>query len=85
MASGLPVVASDVGGVGEIVRDGETGILVRPGSVSSVVSALFQLLGDDALSRRMGEAARTRVLNYSWETAATSTYGVYSSVVRGAA
>lgn len=86
MACGLPVVASNVGGVSEIVQNGETGLVVPPGSVASVASALLRLLGDETLSRKMGEAGRTRVMKrHSWEAATAATYEVFSTVVRGAA
>ena len=60
MAAGLPVVASDVGGVGELVVDGETGLLVPPADPARLADALERLLGDSALRRRLGAAGRTR-------------------------
>ena len=60
MAAGLPVVASDVGGVGEAVVHGETGLLVSPGEPEALASALELLLRDSALRRRMGAAGRRR-------------------------
>ena len=60
MAAGLPVVASDVGGVPELVVDGETGLLVPPGNDRLLASALRRLLADPELRRRMGEAWRRR-------------------------
>jgi glycosyltransferase involved in cell wall biosynthesis len=60
MAAGLPVVASDVGGIGELVVDGETGVLVRPGDRDALAAALERVAGDGALRKRMGAAARAR-------------------------
>jgi glycosyltransferase involved in cell wall biosynthesis len=60
MAAGLPVVASAVGGVPEIVADGATGLLVPPGNVAALAAALEQLLADAALRRRLGAAGRER-------------------------
>ena len=60
MAAGLPVVASDVGGIGELVVDGETGVLVRPGDRDALAAALERLAGDRALRKRMGAAGRAR-------------------------
>jgi glycosyltransferase involved in cell wall biosynthesis len=60
MAAGLPVVASDVGGVRELVRDGETGALVRPGDPAALAAALPPLLADRELRRRLGAAGRER-------------------------
>lgn len=61
MASGLPVVATDVGDVARAVRDGETGFVVPPRSVGALADALELLLRDDDLRDRMGSAGRRRV------------------------
>jgi len=61
MAQGKPVVASAVGGVPELVVDGETGLLVPPGDVEALAQALRRVLGDPELARRLGEAGRRRV------------------------
>jgi glycosyltransferase involved in cell wall biosynthesis len=61
MAAGLPVVASAVGGVPEIVADGDTGLLVPPGDAAALAAALERLLADAALRRRLGAAGRERV------------------------
>ena len=60
MAAGLPVVASDVGGVAELVADGETGVLVPAGEPDALARALARLLDDGALRERMGAAGRAR-------------------------
>lgn len=59
MAAGVPVVATDVGGVGSIVRDGVSGRLVTPGDSAGLASALVELLGDVALRARLGQGAFT--------------------------
>jgi glycosyltransferase involved in cell wall biosynthesis len=60
MRAGLPVIASDVGGVSEEVVDGETGLLVRAGSVEELSGALTCLLADKTLRLAMGRAGRKR-------------------------
>jgi glycosyltransferase involved in cell wall biosynthesis len=60
MAAGLPVVASDVGGVAELVADGATGLLVPAGEPAALARALARLLDDRALRERMGAAGRAR-------------------------
>lgn len=60
MRAGLPVIASDVGGVSEAVVHGETGLLVPSGSASALAEALTQLTGNLALRSQMGRAARQR-------------------------
>ncbi|HEY3174492.1 MAG TPA: glycosyltransferase family 4 protein [Candidatus Polarisedimenticolia bacterium] len=61
MALGVPVVASDIGGARHIIRDGVTGIIVRPGRPEDLVSALRTLLDDRGSARAMAERAREDV------------------------
>jgi glycosyltransferase involved in cell wall biosynthesis len=60
MAAGLPVVSSRVGGVPELVVDGETGLLVPPGDPAAMSAALGRLVADADLRRRLGAAGRER-------------------------
>jgi glycosyltransferase involved in cell wall biosynthesis len=62
MAAGLPVVATDVGGVGEAVEDGETGFLIPAADSEALAAALERLLVDGELRRRLGAAGRARAL-----------------------
>ena len=57
-----PVIGPDHGGAVEIVVDGETGLLVDPTDVEGVAAALFRLLTDDALVKRLGQAGQARFL-----------------------
>jgi glycosyltransferase involved in cell wall biosynthesis len=61
LAAGLPVVATDVGGNREIVRDGETGRLVPPGDARALAAAVLDLLRDPEAARRLGEAGAALV------------------------
>jgi glycosyltransferase involved in cell wall biosynthesis len=61
LAAGKPVVATRVGGIPDVVRDGEDGFLVEPGDVEALAERLAQLATDPELRERMGEAARSRV------------------------
>jgi glycosyltransferase involved in cell wall biosynthesis len=58
---GRPVVASDVGGISDIVADGETGLLVPPGDSPGIAAAILRLLTDPDLRDRMGQAGRRRM------------------------
>jgi glycosyltransferase involved in cell wall biosynthesis len=58
MSTGVPVVASDLPGVRTIVRDGETGFLVKPGSVSALTARLHDLVDDSRLRAEFGENGR---------------------------
>jgi glycosyltransferase involved in cell wall biosynthesis len=64
-AAGKPVVASNVGGLPDVVVDGETGFLVPPGDVAALRQALERLLGDSPLRERMGAAATARARDFS--------------------
>ena len=66
MAAGLPVVASRVGGIPEIVDDGRTGLLVPAGAPDRLADALRTLREDSALARRFGAEGRRRVERFSW-------------------
>lgn len=82
MAHGRPVVASRVGGLIDLVADGETGILVEPGDVSGLRAALERLLGDAELRARMGAAARERVrARLSWDRVTDATLDLYGDVL----
>jgi glycosyltransferase involved in cell wall biosynthesis len=61
MACGVCVVASDVGGIPELVEDGQSGMLVPPDDVDALVRALRAVLSDRDLRDRLGAAARRRV------------------------
>jgi glycosyltransferase involved in cell wall biosynthesis len=60
MAAGLPAVATAVGGIPELVADGETGLLASVDDAAAVARGLLQLMEDPALAERMGAAARRR-------------------------
>jgi glycosyltransferase involved in cell wall biosynthesis len=82
MAHGRPVVASAVGGLLDLVVDGETGILVQPGDVPALSEALNRLLGDAGLRRRLGAAARERAAELlSWERVTQLTVDAYGSAL----
>jgi len=84
MAMGLPVIASRVGGVPELVDDGESGKLVSPGDADELAVAIGNLVGDADTRRRMGVVGRERVLEgYNIERAANHLFGEFSRVIRG--
>jgi glycosyltransferase involved in cell wall biosynthesis len=80
MITGLPVVASKVGGLAEIVVNGETGLLVEPGNSLQLAEALSTLLSDRRRARAMGVAGRKRALDlFSWETVVGTLESYYES------
>jgi len=78
MACGVPVIATNTGGIPEVVEDGTTGILVPYASVEALASALSTLLMDEGMSRRMGTMGRARVERaFTWEAVARRVKSVY--------
>lgn len=89
MACETAVVASDVGGIPEVVADGETGVLVHydqfdPSSFEEdFAKAVNRVVADSELARRLGVAGRRRAIkDFSWDSIAASTIDVYRSVIR---
>ena len=81
MNCGRPVVATAVDGTPEIVRDGETGILVPPRDAEALAAALARILDDPALAARMGDAAlRIGRAEYTWEANARRMTGIYEEL-----
>jgi glycosyltransferase involved in cell wall biosynthesis len=86
MASGTPVVCSDVGGLPEIVRHGETGFIVQPGNVEELRQRLEELLGNPRIAERMGRTARDLVLGeLTWERCAQRCVAAYDELLASGA
>jgi glycosyltransferase involved in cell wall biosynthesis len=82
MAHGKPVVAGAVGGLLDLVADGETGLLVPPGDPGALRTALARLLADRDLRRRLGAAARERARErLAWERVTDATVAAYGAVI----
>ena len=80
-ASGRPMVATDVPGCREIVKENETGLLVPARDPGALAAALSRLAGDAALRRRLGAAARERAVErFSQERIARETLALYRSL-----
>jgi glycosyltransferase involved in cell wall biosynthesis len=85
-AVGRPVVASQVGGLPEVVRDGETGFLVPPGDATALADRLRTLAADPALRARMGAAGRELVASrYDWRENARRMEALYRALTGGRA
>jgi glycosyltransferase involved in cell wall biosynthesis len=84
MAAGLPLVATRVGGIPDVVENGVTGILVEPKDSDSIAQAILKLLGDPALRTRMAEAGRARIAErYSIEYVIPQIEALYGKIMRG--
>lgn len=74
----LPVVATKVGGIPEVVKDGESGLLVPPNDALQLRAALIRLLQNDALRARLGEALHSSTCqHFSIERMAEETFALY--------
>ena len=83
MAKGKPVIATRVGGIPEIVIDGETGILVEPRNPTALANAILLLLRDGNLRRNMGTAAKERISNNFTLTKMINNYeAIYTSLLK---
>lgn len=83
MSCGLPVVASRVGGIPEIVADGKTGHLVQPTDVAALATRILDLVRSSDTRLRMGRLARDEVvLKHDWDRRAKQTHDLLSAVER---
>ena len=83
MDYGLPTVASRVGGLPELVFDGETGLLVPPGDPQALREAVVRVAQDPQLRRRMGEAAKRRAAAYAPEAMIEAYDRLYRDLLAG--
>lgn len=83
MAAGRPVVATAAGGVLDVIEDGANGVLVPPRDASALGAAIVAILRDPPRARRIGQAARQRVLErFSLEEQVNRIEGLYAHVLR---
>lgn len=82
MGSGLPVVANRSGGVPEIVRNDQDGILVPSGSVNEMADAIKRILIDKTLAARLSEAGRLRADTFSIENHVTHMFRVFEETIK---
>jgi glycosyltransferase involved in cell wall biosynthesis len=85
LAAGRPVVATRVGGIPDVVRDGEDGFLVEPGATDELAGRLAELARDPKLRERMGREGRSRVLSrYAVDRLVDDVDRLYRSLLSGA-
>lgn len=82
LASGVPVVAARTGATGEVVSDGQTGLLHEPGSTDGLISAVRQILEDDELRAKLGRQARVAAEERDWATATATLRGYYEQALK---
>ena len=81
LSAGRPVIASNIGGLPDIVRDDKDGILVEPGDVEALRAALARVLGESALRSRLRSAAKRRAAKFSADLIVPQVEQAYEDVL----
>ena len=79
-AAGIPVVATNAGGIGEVLIDEKTGLLAEPGDSLKLADAVDRILKDEALKQKLIENANDHLANFSWDRMAEQTAKLYSTL-----
>lgn len=81
MAAGLPVIASRIGGILDLVEDQKTGILVEPANAGQIRQALLKIQSETDFAKMLSENARKELHQYDWQKIAERVYGIYQRVI----
>ena len=81
MAAGLPVVATNISGNRDIIKNGENGFLVPPDDPAHLAKAILQLLSDNQTRIRMGADAKELAKRYGWHQIAREYLAVYQEAI----
>lgn len=82
MSCGLPIIATDIGGSRDIIKDGQSGLLVPPASPKSLASAMKTLWTNDKLRRQLGKNARRTILSrFTWDNITNNFLEIYNRAV----
>jgi phosphatidylinositol alpha-mannosyltransferase len=84
MAAGVPVVASDIAGYREVVRDGVDGLLVPPGDPNALAGAIRRVLSEPELAATLSAGGRSRAEAFSWQAVAPRLEAIYDRVLGAA-
>ena len=84
MACGTPVIATDVGGLSQLVRDGETGFLVPGMDLVALAESLGKVLSDKKLRERLGKQASEYAEAYAWPGIAGQVIDLYKNILTNA-
>lgn len=79
MSCGLPIIASDVGGIPEVVADGENGLLIPPGNVNAIIEAIHRLTNDSLLRSRISQNNPIKIQEqFTWKKIALNYQAIYN-------
>ena len=84
MASGVPIVSSEVGGIPYLIQSGDTGLLVPPRDPQAAADAVLCILNDPVLAERLKQRARDVVQAYAWENVRLQWLSLYGEMVKEA-
>lgn len=79
MSVGLPVVATNIAGIPDVVKDGETGFIVEPANIGELASKISEIVNNQSLWAKMSENCLREVENYSWDNIIKRIEEVYDS------
>lgn len=81
MSCGIPIIASDIGGIPDVVEDGYNGLLVQPNNYNMLADNVIYLLENRHIRRKMGENGADKVENFSWDKIAKVTKKIYEELI----
>ena len=81
-ASGLPMIATDMPGLADLIQPEKTGLLVPPEAPDALAAAMRRLFGDDGLVTRMGETAKKVAAQYDWRQVAERHVELYHKLIQ---
>lgn len=81
MAAGVPIVASNIGGIPDVVKHDENGLLAEPSNAQSLADEISRLLDDESLRNKMGANGLLKVQDYSWDKIAKRTEDLYRELL----
>ncbi|MEO6423358.1 MAG: glycosyltransferase family 4 protein [Candidatus Nitrotoga sp.] len=84
LASGVPVVSTNVGGLPFLVEDGKTALLIPPSDPERMAEAMLSVLGDESLRRRMVQAGLVHARRFAWESVRGELFLAYEMALNGA-
>jgi glycosyltransferase involved in cell wall biosynthesis len=80
MAAGKAIVATNVGGLTDVIEDGVNGILTEPGNISQLADRILDLINDQSLRKKIGEQARQKAREYDWDHSAMIMLTLYKQL-----